>query len=59
MPIQQKILNEIKFWKNLSDFSLKCMQHSQEKEDYDSWYTANSNYERCSAILKVLERLLK
>ena len=59
MPIQQKILNEIKLWKNLSDFSLKCMQHSQEKEDYDSWYTANSNYEKCSVILKVLEKLLK
>jgi hypothetical protein len=59
MPIHQKILDEIKLWKNLSDFSLKCMQVSQEKEDYDSWYNADRNYEKCSVILNVLNKLLK
>ena len=59
MPIHQKILDEIKLWKNLSDFSLKCMKISQEKEDYDSWHNADRNYEKCSVILNVLNKLLK
>ena len=41
------------------DFDLLREDGLLEKEDYDSWYTANSNYEKCSVILKVLEKLLK